>query len=225
MECVQPLKHIPALTHISSEQTLSLQFAKTQEVEKSETKSHFSSSPRSPQSFPHPKTCLGSQSGRQGAGAHPAGRTAASPRGARSPLRLPGAPGGRALPAPHARRGLVLRACALSHVAGAPRRAERVKRRVHRGPASSRPAPGALSVSFKPIFDGGHSAVVDHLPTPRLGPIQRPEPPSTLPRPGHRRAKRRLSIDNETSTSQHGRSGRMRARPGGGGGRSGKPLG
>lgn len=48
--------------------------------------------------------------------------------------------------------------------------------------------------------------------------MERAEPPSTLPRRQHRRAKPRLSTDNEAIAAQHGRSGRRGARPGGGGG-------
>lgn len=43
------------------------------------------------------------------------------------------------------------------------------------------------------------------------------EPPSTLPRRPHRRAKPRLSTDNEAVAAQLGRSGRMGARLEGGG--------
>lgn len=83
------------------------------------------------------------------------------------------------------------------------------------GPRAPGPIPGALSASFKPIWTEATQLWLTLSRPLGSGSIQRAEPPSALPRRVHWRAKPRLSTDNETFTSQHGRSRRMRARLGG----------
>lgn len=63
--------------------------------------------------------------------------------------------------------------------------------------------------------DGGRPAIPDL--SARLSSCKAQSRPAPLPGRQHRRAKPRLSTDNEAVAAQHGSSGRMRARPGGGG--------